>query len=66
MVILGFLSLFTMVLSVRIISPQTVRTVEFFGKYNRTLRPGLNFIIPFVETTILQTLYRKNFPVEVE
>lgn len=66
MIILGFLSLFTMILSVRIVSPQTVRTVEFFGKYNRILRPGLNFIIPFVETTILQTLYRKNFPVEVE
>lgn len=24
-------------------------TVEYFGKYTKTLRPGLNFIIPFVE-----------------
>jgi len=65
-IILLFLAIFTIILSVRIVSPQTVRSVEFFGKYNRSLRPGLNFIIPFVETTILQTLYRKNFPVEVE
>jgi len=54
------------VLSVRIVSPNTVRTVEFFGKYNRTLRAGLNFIIPIVETTKTQVLYRRNFPVEVE
>ncbi len=61
-----FLVIFTIILSVRIVSPQTVRTVEFFGKFNRVLRPGLNFIIPFVETTISQTLYRKNFAVDVE
>ncbi len=54
------------ILSVRIVSPQTVKTVEVFGKFNRILRPGLNFIIPFVETTISQTLYRKNFAVDVE
>ena len=24
-------------------------TVEFLGKYTRSLRPGLNFIIPFFE-----------------
>ena len=53
-------------LSVRIVSPNTVRTVEFFGKFNRVLRAGLNFIIPLVETTKNQTLYRRNFPVEVE
>lgn len=53
-------------LSIRIISPNTVRTVEFLGKYNRILRQGLNFIIPFLETTKAQVLYRRNFPVEVE
>ena len=54
------------VLSVRIVSPNTVKTVEFFGKYNRTIRAWLNFIIPIVETTKTQVLYRRNFPVEVE
>lgn len=53
-------------LSVRIVKPNTVMAVEFFGKFNRILRPGLSFIIPVVETTKLQTLYRKNFSVDVD
>jgi len=53
-------------LSVRIVSPNTVRTVEFLGRFDRILRQGLNFIIPFLETTKSQVLYRRNFPVEVE
>ncbi len=53
-------------LSVRIVKPNTVKTVEVFGKYNRILRPWLNFIIPIVETTKDQVLYRKNFPVDVD
>lgn len=52
-------------LSIRIVRPNTVMAVELFGKYNRTLRPWLHFIIPFIEWTRSQTLYRKNFPVEV-
>ncbi|MCD5375433.1 hypothetical protein LR010_03220, partial [Candidatus Gracilibacteria bacterium] len=53
-------------LSVRIISPNTVRTVEFLGRFDRILRQGLNFIIPFLETTKSQVLYRRNFPVDVD
>jgi regulator of protease activity HflC (stomatin/prohibitin superfamily) len=53
-------------LSVKIVQPNTVKTVENFGKFNRILRAGLNFIIPIVETTKNQVLFRKNFPVEVE
>lgn len=53
-------------LSIRIVSPNTVRTVEFLGKFNRILRPGFHFIIPFLEWTKNQVLFRKNFPVEVE
>lgn len=53
-------------LSIRIVGPNTVRTVEFLWKYNRTLRPGFHFIIPFLEWTKSQVLYRRNFPVEVE
>lgn len=52
--------------SVRIIKPNTVKTVEFLGKFDRILRQGLNFIIPFLETTRSQVLYKRNFPVEVE
>ncbi|MFA5917422.1 MAG: SPFH domain-containing protein [Candidatus Gracilibacteria bacterium] len=57
---------FLIALSVRIVKPNTVRTVEVFGKYNRILRPGLSFIIPVVETTKEQVLYRINFPVDVD
>ena len=53
-------------LSIRIVSPNTVKTVEFLGKYNRILRPWFHFIIPFLEWTKNQVLYRRNFPVEVE
>lgn len=53
-------------LSFRIVSPNTVRTVEFLGRFDRVLRQGLNFIIPFFEKTKSQVLYKKNFPVEVE
>lgn len=60
------LDIILIALSVRIVSPNTVRTVEFLGKYDRILRQGLNFIIPFLETTKSQVLYRRNFPVEVE
>ncbi|MDD3144677.1 MAG: SPFH domain-containing protein [Candidatus Gracilibacteria bacterium] len=53
-------------LSTRVVTPNTVKTVEFLGKYNRVLRPGLNFIIPFFEWTKSQTLFRRNFPIDVE
>jgi len=53
-------------LSIRIVGPNTVRTVEFLGKFNRILKPGFHFIIPFLEWTKSQVLYRRNFPVEVE
>ncbi len=54
------------VLWVRIIKPNRVRTVEFLGKFNRILRPWFHLIIPILETTRNQVMYRKNFPVEVE
>ena len=36
--------------SFKIVSQGSVRLVERLGKYNRTLRPGINFIIPFLDT----------------
>lgn len=53
-------------LSIRIVKPNTVMAVEFLGKFDRVLRSGLNFIIPVLETTKLQVLYRRNFEVNVE
>lgn len=53
-------------LSIRIVTPNTIRTVEFLGRFSRILRPGFHFIIPFLEWTKNQVLYKRNFPVEVE
>lgn len=53
-------------LSVRIVPQNTVKAVLFLGKYNRILRAGFNLIIPFLESTRSQDLFRKNFSVDVE
>src|SRR5882757_1369694 len=41
--------LLTVVRSVRIIPQARARNVERFGRYRKTLEPGLNFIVPFVD-----------------
>ena len=51
---------------IKIISPNTIRTKEVFGRYTWILRQWLNLVVPFVTTTVKQELYRKNFSVEVE
>jgi len=49
-----------------ILKPNTVRTKEVFGKYTWILRQWFNLVIPFITSTRMQDLQRKNFPVEVE
>jgi regulator of protease activity HflC (stomatin/prohibitin superfamily) len=39
----------TVVRSVRIVPQARARNVERFGRYRKTLEPGMNFIIPFVD-----------------
>ena len=34
---------------VRVVPQATARVVERFGRYTRTLRPGLTLIIPFID-----------------
>lgn len=48
-VFIGLAIIILLALSVRLIPHRHVALVERFGKYTRTLEPGLNFIIPFVE-----------------
>lgn len=60
------LSVILVFLSVRIVTPNTVKAVEFLWSFNRVLRPGLNFIIPLIEWTRHQDLFRKNLAVEVD
>ncbi|MBT7626436.1 MAG: SPFH/Band 7/PHB domain protein [Proteobacteria bacterium] len=38
--------------SLQTVPQANVRLVERLGKYNRTLRPGINFIIPFIEIVL--------------
>ncbi len=39
----------TVVRTVRIVPQARARNVERFGRYTKTLEPGLNFIVPFVD-----------------
>jgi len=53
-------------LSIRIVRPNRVETVEFLWKYNRVLRQWFHAIIPIVEMTRQQYLFKRNFSVQVE
>lgn len=50
LIILIFFSLITILAGVKIVSQGHEWTVERLGRYDRTLLPGLNIIIPFIET----------------
>lgn len=63
---LAIIALVLLFLSAKIVTPNTVKTVEFLWSFNRILRPWLNFIIPFIEWTRHQDLFRKNLAVEVD
>jgi regulator of protease activity HflC (stomatin/prohibitin superfamily) len=43
------LVIITVIRSVRIIPQARARNVERFGRYRKTLEPGMNFIIPFID-----------------
>jgi len=47
--VIAFIVLLTVYRSVRIIPQARARNVERFGRYRKTLEPGMNFIIPFVD-----------------
>jgi len=43
------LVVFTVFRAVRIVPQARARNVERLGRYNKTLQPGLNFVIPFID-----------------
>ena len=47
--VVAILVVLTVVRSVRIIPQARARNVERFGRYRKTLEPGMNFIIPFID-----------------
>jgi regulator of protease activity HflC (stomatin/prohibitin superfamily) len=48
-VIVAFVVILTVVKSVRIVPQARARNVERFGRYRKTMEPGISFIIPFVD-----------------
>jgi regulator of protease activity HflC (stomatin/prohibitin superfamily) len=48
-VVAALLAALVVVRAVRIVPQARARNVERLGRYHRTLQPGLNFIIPFVD-----------------
>jgi regulator of protease activity HflC (stomatin/prohibitin superfamily) len=48
-IVIAFLIILVVVLSVRVVPQARARNVERLGRYRKTLQPGMNFIIPFVD-----------------
>jgi regulator of protease activity HflC (stomatin/prohibitin superfamily) len=48
-VVIALVVVITVMRSVRIVPQARARNVERFGRYRKTLEPGMNFIIPFVD-----------------
>ncbi|WP_285568016.1 SPFH domain-containing protein [Streptomyces sp. RTGN2] len=48
-VIVALIAVFTVVRAVRIVPQARARNVERLGRYRRTLKPGLNLVIPYVD-----------------
>lgn len=48
-VIVALIAVFTVMRAVRIVPQARARNVERLGRYRRTLRPGLNLVIPYVD-----------------
>ena len=54
--------LFVLFKAFRRVPEANVKLVERLGRFNRTLRPGINLIIPFVESIVdpIVTTYDKD------
>ncbi len=64
LVLLGLL-LLVAVLSIKTVEQGNIAVVTIFGKYRRILRPGLNFLIPFIEK-ISRRISIQNRSIEIE
>lgn len=47
--VLGFIGLITITKGIKIVPQQSAWIVEKLGRFDRTLEPGLNFLIPYIE-----------------
>jgi regulator of protease activity HflC (stomatin/prohibitin superfamily) len=49
--------------SARVIEQGNKALVERLGRYQRTLDPGLNFVIPFVDSLIVETMRERDLDI---
>ncbi|MEI7548260.1 MAG: SPFH domain-containing protein [Actinomycetota bacterium] len=64
-IVVGVIILFAILTGLRAVNQGTVAVTTVFGKYKRTLRPGLNVVIPFVEK-IFRRISIQNRAVELQ
>ena len=48
-IVLGVFAVFLAFQTIKIVPQQNAWVIERFGKYNRTLEPGLNTVVPFMD-----------------
>ena len=58
--IIGFIIFITVWSGVKIVPQQNAWVVERMGKYNSTLVPGLNFLIPFIDKVAYRHSLKEN------
>ncbi|MFI7543398.1 SPFH domain-containing protein [Actinoplanes sp. NPDC049599] len=58
--VIALFAVITLVRSVRIVPQQRHDVVERLGKYKRTLSPGLNLLVPFIDTVRTKVDMREN------
>lgn len=64
-IVVGVLVLLTILTGLRTVNQGTVAVTTIFGKYRRTLRPGLNVVVPFIEK-IFRRISVQNRAVELQ
>ena len=64
-IVIVALAILTVLTGLRTVNQGTVAVTTIFGKYRRTLRPGLNVVVPFVEK-IFRRISIQNRAVELQ
>ena len=64
-IIIAAIVLLTILTGLRTVNQGTVAVTTIFGKYRRTLRPGLNVVVPFIEK-IFRRISVQNRTVELQ
>ena len=64
-IVIAALVLLTILTGLRTVNQGTVAVTTIFGKYRRTLRPGLNVVVPFIEK-IFRRISVQNRAVELQ